>query len=217
MTFISIYYLFLFLPIVVGLYYIFRTTFVANIIILGASYYFYGATTQWYLIPLIITSLLDFVVGILMSRTDHTGYRRFLLIVSLSANLGLLAFFKYTPWLITNANLGLAAAGATFAIPALAVALPPGISFYTFQTMSYTIEVYRREMKASRHLIDYMAFVTFWPHLVAGPIMRAHNLLHQLERIRPAISADETRYAFVLIAWGLFKKDRARRQFRSYR
>ena len=73
MTFISLNYLFLFLPVVVGLYYVFRTSFVANIIILGASYYFYAATTQWYLIPLIITSLLDFAVGILMSRTDHSG------------------------------------------------------------------------------------------------------------------------------------------------
>ena len=72
--------------------------------------------------------------------------------------------------------------------------------------MSYTIEVYRREMKASRHLIDYMAFVTFWPHLVAGPIMRAHNLLRQLELICPVISADEARYALMLIVWGLFKK-----------
>jgi len=88
----------------------------------------------------------------------------------------------------------------------LAVTLPPGISFYTFQTMSYTIEVYRREMQASRRLIDYMAFVTFWPHLVAGPIMRARNLLHQLETVRPIISAEDARYAILLIAWGIFKK-----------
>jgi len=206
MTFVSFDYLILFLPIVVGLYYVFRRTFAANIIILAASYLFYGASAAWYLIPLVVTSLLDFAVGILLSQTDRAAYRRTLLILSLTANLGLLAFFKYTPWLITNANLGLAAAGANFAIPALAVALPPGISFYTFQTMSYTIEVYRREMQASRRLVPYMAFVTFWPHLVAGPIMRAHNLLRQLEQVRPVISADETRYAFMLIAWGLFKK-----------
>ena len=206
MTFISFDYLLLFLPIVVGLYYVFRKSVVANVVILAASYYFYGATTAWYLIPLMITSLLDFAVGILMSRTDSAVYRRSLLILSLTANLGLLAFFKYTPWLIGNLNLGLAAAGATFVIPTLAVALPPGISFYTFQTMSYTIEVYRREMQASRRLVSYMAFVTFWPHLVAGPIMRAHNLLRQLERVRPVVSADDARYAFMLIAWGLFKK-----------
>jgi D-alanyl-lipoteichoic acid acyltransferase DltB (MBOAT superfamily) len=145
-------------------------------------------------------------VGIQLSKTEHPVSRRAWLILSLTANLGLLGFFKYAPWLIGNINLGLVAAGAAYTLPVLAVVLPPGISFYTFQTMSYTIEVYRREMPASRHLIDYMAFVTFWPHLVAGPIMRAHNLLRQLETLRPVITVDEARYALMLIAWGLFKK-----------
>jgi alginate O-acetyltransferase complex protein AlgI len=206
MTFISLDYLVVFLPIVVGLYYLFRRTFLANVIILVASYIFYAASAIWYLLPLVFTSLLDFVVGILMARTDRANSRRTLLIASLTANLGLLALFKYTPWLIGNVNLGLAAVGLDIALPALVVTLPPGISFYTFQTMSYTIEVYRREMRPTRHLIDYMAFVTFWPHLVAGPIMRAHNLLRQLEVTRPVISADEARQALLLIAWGLFKK-----------
>jgi alginate O-acetyltransferase complex protein AlgI len=206
MTFISLSYIFLFLPIVVGLYYLFRRTILANVIILAASYIFYAVGAAWYLIPLVVTSLIDFAVGILLSHTDRKGYRRSLLILSLSANLGLLAFFKYTPWLINSSNLGLAAAGVAFSLPALSVVLPPGISFYTFQTMSYTIEVYRREMSPARHLVDYMAFVTFWPHLVAGPIMRAHNLLRQLERLRPVITADEARQALLLIAWGLFKK-----------
>ena len=117
MTFISIDYLFVFVPIVVGLYYVFRTSYVANIIILGASYYFYAATTQWYLIPLVITSLLDFAVGILLSRSDHAGYRRGLLVLSLSANLGLLAFFKYTPWLINNVNFGTRSRGGDIRNP----------------------------------------------------------------------------------------------------
>jgi alginate O-acetyltransferase complex protein AlgI len=206
MTFISLDYLFVFLPVVVVLYHLFRRTFLANVIILVASYIFYAASAIWYLLPLVFTSLLDFIVGILLSRTDRTRTRRTLLIASLTANLGLLALFKYTPWLIGNINLGLAAVGMDVALPALVVTLPPGISFYTFQTMSYTIEVYRREMQPTRHLVDYMAFVTFWPHLVAGPIMRAHNLLRQLELQRPVISPDEARYALVLIAWGLFKK-----------
>lgn len=206
MTFISLNYLFVFLPVVVGLYLLLRRTWLANVIVLIASYIFYAIAAAWYLIPLVITSLLDFAVGLLLSREDRPTRRKLLLIVSLTANLGLLAFFKYTPWLTENVNLGLAALGLNLVIPTLAVSLPPGISFYTFQTMSYTIEVYRREMKASRHLIDYMAFVTFWPHLVAGPIMRAHNLLRQLERVRPVITADETRYALMLITWGLFKK-----------
>jgi D-alanyl-lipoteichoic acid acyltransferase DltB (MBOAT superfamily) len=214
MTFIALDYLFLFLPIVVILYLIFRTTVlvafggmsIANLIILAASYYFYGSAAPWYLVPLIVTSLIDFAVGIQLTKTDRQSFRKLLLILSLTANLGLLAFFKYTPWLIDSLNGGLAWLGTGVILPTLAVTLPPGISFYTFQTMSYTIEVYRREMAPARNIIDYMAFVTFWPHLVAGPIMRARNLLRQLETIRPVVSPDDARYALLLIAWGLFKK-----------
>jgi D-alanyl-lipoteichoic acid acyltransferase DltB (MBOAT superfamily) len=214
MTFVELDYLFVFLPLTVILYLIFRKTVVtafgktaiANVVILAASYYFYGAAVPWYLIPLVVTSLIDFAVGIQLSKTDRQPLRKLLLVVSLAANLGLLAFFKYTPWLIGSFNDGLRWLGTGVVLPTLAVTLPPGISFYTFQTMSYTIEVYRREMAPARNIIDYMAFVTFWPHLVAGPIMRARNLLRQLETIRPVVSLDETRYALVLIAWGLFKK-----------
>jgi len=206
MTFVELDYLFIFLPMVVVLYHLFRRTIWANVLILVASYYFYGASTAWYLIPLVVTSMVDFLVGIRLSKTERQLARRAWLIVSLVANLGLLGFFKYTPWLIGEINLGLGAAGVAFTLPALSIVLPPGISFYTFQTMSYTIEVYRREMAAARNLIDYMAFVTFWPHLVAGPIMRARNLLRQLETLRPVVSADEARYALMLIMWGLFKK-----------
>jgi alginate O-acetyltransferase complex protein AlgI len=206
MTFVELDYLFIFLPLVVILYHLLRRTFWANVMILAASYYFYGSSAAWYLIPLVATSLIDFLVGIRLSKTDKPNARRAWLIRSLVANLGLLGFFKYTPWLIGELNSALAGAGVGLALPALNVVLPPGISFYTFQTMSYTIEVYRREMPAARNLINYMAFVTFWPHLVAGPIMRAHNLLRQLETWRPVISADEARYALTLIVWGLFKK-----------
>jgi alginate O-acetyltransferase complex protein AlgI len=214
MTFVEFDYLFLFLPIVVVLYLIFRRTIVftlgnlsfANFIILAASYYFYGSAVPWYLIPLMITSLIDFTVGIQLTKYKRKSIRKLLLIVSLTANLGLLAFFKYTPWLVDSLNNGFNWLGTGFILPTLAVTLPPGISFYTFQTMSYTIEVYRREMAPARNIIDYLAFVTFWPHLVAGPIMRARNLLRQLETIRPVVSLDETRYALILISWGLFKK-----------
>jgi alginate O-acetyltransferase complex protein AlgI len=205
-TFLSLDYLFVYLPVVVGLYLVFRKTFLANVIVMVASYIFYAAAAVWYLIPLIITSVIDFVVGLMLARETRPRYRRVFLISSLVANLGLLGFFKYTPWLIDSLNHGLLAVGIGAVIPALVVTLPPGISFYTFQTMSYTIEVYRGEMKPTRNIVDYMAFVTFWPHLVAGPIMRAHNLLRQLERVRPLITADETRYALMLIVWGLFKK-----------
>jgi D-alanyl-lipoteichoic acid acyltransferase DltB (MBOAT superfamily) len=203
-SFISFDYWFLFLPVVIGLYYAFRTSVLANVIILIASYIFYGSSGLWFLIPLVVTSLIDFYVGLKLATIDE--WRKTLLAVSLVANLGLLAFFKYTPWLVASINQGFAAAGLSIALPVFSVVLPPGISFYTFQTMSYTIEVYRREMKASRDLVSYMAFVTFWPHLVAGPIMRARNLLKQLETIRPVISKQDAFYSLLLISWGLFKK-----------
>jgi D-alanyl-lipoteichoic acid acyltransferase DltB (MBOAT superfamily) len=206
MTFISYGYLFVFLPLVVILYHIFRKTWFANVVILLFSYFFYAVGGLWFLIPLMVTSLIDFYVGRKLDEVRAQRLRKLLLLVSLVANLGLLAFFKYTPWLLESMNYGLSAAGLALVLPTLAVALPPGISFYTFQTMSYTIEVYWREMKSSRSLVNYLAFVTFWPHLVAGPIMRARSLLGQLENIRPVISADEARYAIMLIVWGLAKK-----------
>jgi alginate O-acetyltransferase complex protein AlgI len=206
-TFTSLFYLLVFLPITLALYYVFRTRVtLANLVILVASYYFYGSNGVWLLIPLMVTSLIDFWAGAALANSTSPSTRKLLLWVSLTANLGLLAFFKYTPWLIAEINAALAAGGLSFVLPALAVTLPPGISFYTFQTMSYTIEVYRREMKPARSVIDYMAFVTFWPHLVAGPIMRAHNLLRQLEQVRPVVSVEDARYALMLISWGLCKK-----------
>lgn len=206
MTFTSWQYLLVFLPGIVILYHLFRTFWFVNVFVLAFSYYFYGSSALWYLLPLMVTSLIDFYVGMKLDHTDQQRWRKTLLLVSIIANLGLLAFFKYTPWLIDSTNSAFVAAGISLSLPVLVVVLPPGISFYTFQTMSYTIEVYRKEMKASRNLVNYLSFVTFWPHLVAGPIMRAKSLLTQLETLRPAITADEFRYALILIGWGLFKK-----------
>jgi alginate O-acetyltransferase complex protein AlgI len=206
MSFISFNYLFIFLPAVVILYHIFRKSWIANLVILAFSYTFYAVGGLWFLLPLMITSLIDFYVGLKLDQVKLQKFRRVLLLTSLVANLGLLAFFKYTPWLLSSLNAGFSAAGLAIVLPTLAVTLPPGISFYTFQTMSYTIEVYWREMKSSRNLVNYMAFVTFWPHLVAGPIMRARTLLTQLEQLRPVVSVDGARYAIMLIVWGLAKK-----------
>lgn len=206
MSFISIDYLLVFLPAVVVLYHLFRTSWIANLVILAFSYFFYGSGGLWFLVPLLVTSLIDFAVGRRLDQTARQGMRKILLVTSLVANLGLLAFFKYTPWMLDSLNKGAASLGLGIVLPTLAVVLPPGISFYTFQTMSYTIEVYWREMKASRNIVAYMAFVTFWPHLVAGPIMRARTLLTQLETIRPAVTVDQARYAVMLIIWGVMKK-----------
>src|ERR1700693_1810576 len=198
MSFISLEYLFVYLPVVVGLYLVFRKTVLANVILALASYVFYAAAAAWYLLPLLITSVLDFTLGRMLSRDRPQGYRRTLLIVSLSANLGLLAFFKYTPWFIDNLNLGLIAIGVGAAVPTLSVPFPFGMSFYTFQSMSYAIELYRRETQPAKSLVDYLTYVAFCAKLSAGPIMRARDLLGQLERVRPLITADETRYALLM-------------------
>src|SRR5690349_21444851 len=111
MTFTSWQYLLVFLPGIVILYHIFRTFWFVNIFVLAFSYYFYGSSALWYLLPLMVTSLIDFYVGITLDRTAQQAWRKMLLLVSIVANLGLLAFFKYTPWLITSTNSMLTAAG----------------------------------------------------------------------------------------------------------
>jgi D-alanyl-lipoteichoic acid acyltransferase DltB (MBOAT superfamily) len=139
------------------------------------------------------------------NREPGAGNAKAWLWVSIVTNFGLLGFYKYFDFFVDN----VAAAGASIGwnIPhvALRVALPAGISFYTFQSMSYTIDVYRGHAPARRNFIDIAAFVSFFPHLVAGPIMRATNLLPQVERERTFDSA-AARDASVLIVWGLFKK-----------
>ena len=206
MSFITFDYLFVFLPAIVILYHVFRKSWLANFLILIFSYFFYAVGGLWFLIPLMITSLIDFFVGMKLDEVRRQRLRKVLLVISLVANLGLLAFFKYTPWLLASLNSGFAAIGVGLVLPALAVTLPPGISFYTFQTMSYTIEVYQREMKSSRDLISYMAFVTFWPHLVAGPIMRAKSLLAQLTTLRPVISIDDGTIALSCSSFGDWRR-----------
>ena len=117
----------------------------------------------------------------------------------------MLGFFKYFNFFVDNVHVALASLGLHAAPPALAILLPAGISFYTFQALSYTIDVYKGEMRARRDPIDFALFVAFFPHLVAGPIMRAQNLLVQVERPR-TFSADAARSGLVLMAWGFFKK-----------
>jgi alginate O-acetyltransferase complex protein AlgI len=206
MTFIDFGYVFVFLPLVIGLYHLFRTTKWANVIVLLASYYFYGSGGVFLLLPLIFSSLLDYWMALKIDAETIQWRRRLYLTISIVANMGLLMFFKYASWAIQSVNGMLAALDVSFAFTVVDIPLLPGISFYTFQTMSYTLDVYLRHMKPSRHLVNYLAFVTYWPHLVAGPIMRARNLLQQLETVRPVISPQTARFAILLILYGIAKK-----------
>jgi alginate O-acetyltransferase complex protein AlgI len=204
MQFNSLSFIFVFLPVVLSGYLLLRRTRWANFFILLASLYFYGSSAWWYLTPFFFTALLDFVVGQRIEASHDDRYRKRLLIVSVVANLGLLAVFKYTGWLTEDIATALAPLGIT--APVIALTLPPAISFYTFQSMSYTIDIYRREFKPYRNVIDYLSFVSFFPHLVAGPIMRARDLLPQLAITRPLPSAAVVSGALFMILFGLFQK-----------
>ena len=174
-----------------------------NVLLLVASYVFYGWVHAWWPVLLFATTFVDYWAARGMSAVPQ--HRKLWLWLSIVSNLGLLGFYKYFEFFVQN----VAAAGEAMGWPvptiALRVILPAGISFYTFQSMSYTIDVYRGHAPARSRFVDVAAFVSFFPHLVAGPIMRATNLLPQFERPRtfdPAAARDAT----LLIVWGLFKK-----------
>jgi alginate O-acetyltransferase complex protein AlgI len=204
MVFNSLNYIFVFLPLTVVGYYLLRKTGFANLFMLCISLFFYAASAIWYLVPMLFTALIDYVLGQKIQDSDDPSYRKRLLIISVIANIGLLSVFKYTGWLSNELATLLALFGVT--IGTITIALPPGISFYTFQSMSYTIDIYRREFHPHRNLVNYLSFVSFFPHLVAGPIMRARDLLPQLAKNRPLPSHKEVSYAFFMILFGLFLK-----------
>ena len=204
MQFNSVSFIFGFLPAVLAGYLLLRRTPFANLFMLLASLYFYGSGAWWYLVPFFVTALIDFFVGQRIEQSQDDRYRRRLLVVSVVANLGLLSVFKYTGWL--SADLSSALAPLGISLPVIALSLPPAISFYTFQSMSYTIDIYRREFKPYRNVVDYLSFVSFFPHLVAGPIMRARDLLPQLASKRPLPSVETVSEALFMILFGLFQK-----------
>ncbi|HEX4914294.1 MAG TPA: MBOAT family O-acyltransferase [Vicinamibacterales bacterium] len=174
-----------------------------NVLLLVASYVFYGWVHPWWPVLLFATTFIDYWAarGIVASP----AHRKLWLWLSILSNLGLLGFYKYFDFFVDNVAAAGAAIGWNVPHVALRVMLPAGISFYTFQSMSYTIDVYRGHAPPRTQFIDVAAFVSFFPHLVAGPIMRATNLLPQFEHDRkfePAAARDAT----LLIVWGLFKK-----------
>ena len=174
-------------------------------LLLIASWLFYMSWNPPFVLLLIFTSGLDFYVGRWLERSERQRTRKLLLIASLVANLGVLAFFKYANFFLDTWHGLLASAGITFHPVVLNIILPAGISFFTFQSMSYTIDVYRRQIPACQSLRDFMLFVAFFPQLVAGPIVRAADLLPQLfTRTRASWTAVESGLA--LFSLGVIKK-----------
>jgi D-alanyl-lipoteichoic acid acyltransferase DltB (MBOAT superfamily) len=141
--------------------------------LLLASWAFYAAWNPPFVLLLLFSTVLDFGLGLWMERAEAPARRKALLVASLAANLGVLGFFKYAGLMRETFIEAARALGHEVALAPWSIILPVGISFYTFQTLSYTIDVYRRELRATRSPLDFALFVSFFPQLVAGPIVRA--------------------------------------------
>lgn len=173
-------------------------------LLLAASCYFYMVFLPIYILILGFTIVVDYYAGIFIENTEG-GKKRLCLIFSLIANIGVLAIFKYFNFLNDNLSLFLNSVGYHNSVPNLSILLPVGLSFHTFQAMSYTIEVYRGNQKAERHFGIYALYVMFYPQLVAGPIERPQNILHQFYE-RHTFDYKNVTDGLKLMAWGLFKK-----------
>lgn len=194
------------MPVVFALYWALKDRLqLQNIFLLVASYVFYGWWDWRFLGLIAFSSVLDFGLGRELGRAKSQRARRWLLSASLAANLGLLGVFKYFNFFGDSFADLLGVFGLNPTWTTLSIVLPVGISFYTFQTLSYTIDVYRRRIEPTDSLLTFMAYVSFFPQLVAGPIERAESLLPQFEKPRVF---DEQRAVDGLrqILWGLFKK-----------
>ena len=173
--------------------------------LLLCSYFFYACWNWKFLFLIMASTALDYFVGTMLSRTDNPGKRRAWLIMSLSANLGTIAFFKYYNFFVTSAAGVLAWLGLPASLHTLNIIIPVGVSFYTFHSMSYTIDVYRRKLEPVRSIVDLACFIGFFPQMVAGPIVRAFGFLPQLRTIRRFNDVD-ARGALVLFLTGFIKK-----------
>jgi D-alanyl-lipoteichoic acid acyltransferase DltB (MBOAT superfamily) len=197
----------IFLPIVFSIYWFAtnRNLRYQNLLIVVASYVFYGWWDWRFLALIIFSTVVDYWVAKALNNETNQRSRMILLWTSICVNLGFLGFFKYYNFFVENFIAAFSFMGAEISANTLNIVLPVGISFYTFQTLSYTIDVYRKEMEPTDDFIAFSAFVSFFPQLVAGPIERARNLLPQFYRSRKfeySYAVDGMRQ----ILWGLFMK-----------
>ncbi len=197
----------IFLPIIFVLYWfvINKNLKLQNLLIVGASYLFYGWWDWRFLSLILFSTMVDYVVGRTLGKEQNNNKRKVLLWVSICVNLGFLGFFKYYNFFLDNFIEVFTLLGKPVSVSSLNIILPVGISFYTFQTLSYSIDVYKRKMEPTRDFIAFAAFVSFFPQLVAGPIERATHLLPQFYRKR-VFDYTKAVDGMRQILWGLFKK-----------
>lgn len=176
-----------------------------NILIVVASYVFYGWWDWRFLFLIAFSSIVDYLIGIKLSKEENINKRKYFLWISIVVNIGLLGFFKYYNFFLDNFITAFSFFGNPISASSLNIILPVGISFYTFQTLSYTIDIYKKKLEPTKDFIAFTAFVSFFPQLVAGPIERATNLLPQFYKKRKFVYEDAVE-GMRQILWGLFKK-----------
>lgn len=207
MQFQTYQYLLIFLPIVLGLYHVVRTnpSYTTSLLYIS-SLIFYGYSGWPFVLCLIFSATIDFFIGRAIYNANGEPNKKKWLYISLLFNLSVLCVVKYSGWLTGETQNLFQLFGLKWDFVAYTIPLIPGISFYTFQTLSYTIDIYKGIEKPHKSYTAYLSFVTFFPQLIAGPIERSVDLLPQLEKIRSTVSSKEAAAAIFLICWGVFKK-----------
>jgi alginate O-acetyltransferase complex protein AlgI len=174
-------------------------------LLLAASFYFYASWNKWLALIIFVSTTLDYFLARAIASLRAPLHRRLLVAVSVCANLGLLCYFKYANFFLDSLGQVLRAAGAEVSLPVLRVLLPIGISFYTFEAINYVVDVYRGRVRPERNLANFLLFILFFPHLVAGPIVRARDFLPQVAR-RKRFSWVRAQVGVQFFLIGLFKK-----------
>ncbi|AGA79225.1 MBOAT family O-acyltransferase [Echinicola vietnamensis] len=196
-----------FLPIVFFIYWLVLKNTVKgqNIWLLIASYFFYGWWDWRFLFLILFSSIVDYTIGLNLHKATKVSQRKLLLFLSVFINIGFLCYFKYFNFFLDSLNDAFTLLGKPLEASRLSIILPVGISFYTFQTLSYTIDIYKRKLEPTKDIVAFFTFVSFFPQLVAGPIERASHLLPQFSRKRK-FSYDMISQGGKLMLWGLFMK-----------
>jgi alginate O-acetyltransferase complex protein AlgI len=206
MLFNSFSFLFGFLPCVLVGWWLLPTKPLRLAFLTGASWFFY-AWWDWRYLPVLIgATSVDYVAGLWISRSEDERRRRLLLAASLTTNVGILAYFKYAGFFLDSLNGIGGAIGLPPDLATLHVVLPIGISFYTFNSMSYTIDIFRRRIEPTRSVLEYSTFVALFPHLIAGPIVRFTDLAGQLRRLTPKLTSRHVSLGLFFLSCGLVKK-----------
>lgn len=195
----------IFLIIGVVLFYSIKTKNIRKALLLLFSLFFYSLWRWEFSLVMLFSALLDFFLSQRISKSDNKKLNKKYLLLSLVTNIGLLLFFKYTYFFLDNFNLLSSLFGGDEVTLPIKIILPLGISFYTFQTISYTIDVYRGVTKPIKDIVSYLVYVTFWPQLVAGPVLRVNEVLPQLEK-EPKLNHVDIKEGLERILFGLFKK-----------